>query len=143
MKLRVQVFLFVFFALLLSSCATKKASQPVYTTLVQTTKSWDGEELPYYPDGQPLVTLLKVTIPPGTTLDSHYHPVINTAVVLKGSLTVVDADGNTLYLKKGDTLVELVNKIHYGRNEGNRSVELLIFYAGTTDLPLAVKEKVN
>lgn len=143
MKLRIPVVLLALFALLLSSCAAKKAGPPVYTTLVETTRSWDGEELPYYPDGQPKITVLRVTIPPGTTLDPHYHPVINTAVMLRGSLTVVDQQDNSLVLNKGDTLVELVNKIHYGKNEGNRPVELLIFYAGTNDLPLAVKEKAN
>jgi hypothetical protein len=31
-------------------------------------------------------------------------------------------------------IVELVNKIHHGMNNGDVPVELVVFYAGTTEL---------
>jgi quercetin dioxygenase-like cupin family protein len=124
--------------LLLSSCAVKKPQGIVVEKLTETTKSWNGSALPKYPDGTPKVTVLKITIPPNTTLHKHYHPVINSGIVLKGELTVVDEDNNELHLKTGDVIVELVNKIHYGINKGNKPVEIVVFYAGTEDLPITV-----
>ncbi|MBC3757705.1 cupin domain-containing protein [Hyunsoonleella sp. SJ7] len=123
------------------ACKTTKISEIKVEKLAETIKSWNGDTLPKYPEGQPKVTVLKITIPPKTKLHRHYHPVINSGIMLKGKLKVVDADENTLYLKEGDVIVELVNKIHYGINEGNRPVEIVVFYAGAEDLPLTVLAK--
>ncbi len=127
--------------ILLSSCAVKKNQKIEVVKLVETTKSWNGDKLPSYPEGEPKITVLKITIPPKTTLHKHYHPVINSGILLKGKLKVVDIEGNVLHLKVGDVIVELVNKIHYGINEGNKPVEIVVFYAGTKDLPITVIEK--
>ncbi|MCL6294464.1 cupin domain-containing protein [Jejuia spongiicola] len=127
--------------ILLSSCAVKKNQKIEVVKLVETTKSWNGDKLPSYPEGEPKITVLKITIPPKTILHKHYHPVINSGILLKGKLKVVDIEGNVLHLKVGDVIVELVNKIHYGINEGNKPVEIVVFYAGTKDLPITVIEK--
>ena len=119
--------------LLLPGCAmTHKADKPsiVSKELVKTTKSWDGDRLPVYPKGQPEVTIRQITIPPGARLETHFHPVINAGVLLSGELTVVMVDGKTLHLKAGDPIVELVNKLHYGMNEGKVPAEILVVYAG-------------
>ena len=63
---------------------------------------------------------------------------INAGVLTKGDLTVVDEQHNTLNLKTGDALVELVNTYHYGENKGNVPAEIIVFYAGTEDLPITV-----
>jgi len=34
----------------------------VSNTIVKSTHSWDGNQLPSYPDGQPEITTLKITI---------------------------------------------------------------------------------
>jgi quercetin dioxygenase-like cupin family protein len=99
--------------------------------------------LPAYPKGQPKVTVLKFVIPPKTRLPDHYHTVINSGYVIKGELTVVDVNNEVLYLKEGDVIVELVNKIHHGVNNGDVPVELVVFYAGTTDLPITVLADPN
>ena len=127
--------------ILFSSCAVKRNQKIEVIKLVETTKSWNGDKLPSYPEGKPKITVLKITIPQKTTLHRHYHPVINSGILLKGELKVVDIDGNILNLKTGDVIVELVNKIHYGVNEGNKPVEIVVFYAGTEDLPITVIEK--
>lgn len=134
------VFLFL---VTLWACKTANISEIKVEKLAETIKSWNGDTLPKYPEGQPKVTVLKITIPPKTKLHRHYHSVINSGILLKGKLKVMDADENTLYLKEGDVIVELVNKIHYGINEGNRPVEIVVFYAGTEDLPLTVLAKVD
>jgi quercetin dioxygenase-like cupin family protein len=108
-------------------------------TLVKSSSSWDGEALPVYPQGKPEVTILRIKIPAGAKLDMHNHPVINAGVLIAGELTVVTEDNKTLHLKAGDPLVEVVNKKHYGKNEGTRMAEIIIFYAGVAGKPITVK----
>ena len=107
--------------------------------LAKETKSWDGNHLPAYSEGQPEVTILKIRIPAGAELDMHYHPVINAGVLVKGELTVITEDHKTLHLKAGDSIVELVNKKHYGKNEGRETAEIVVFYAGIENKPITVK----
>ncbi len=70
----------------------------------------------------------------------HEHPVINAGVLLKGELTVVTEDNKTLYLKAGDSIVEVVNKWYYGKNEGNNTAEIIVFYVGIPDTPITIKK---
>ncbi|GAA3598810.1 cupin domain-containing protein [Flavivirga amylovorans] len=125
----------------LTSCKANKITKIQVVKLAETTKSWNGDTLPNYPEGSPKITVLKITIPPKTRLHKHYHPVINSGILLKGELTVVDKGDKVLELKAGDVIVELVNKVHYGINKGNKPAEIIVFYAGTEDLPITVIEK--
>jgi quercetin dioxygenase-like cupin family protein len=52
----------------------------------------------------------------------------------------VTEDNKTLHLKAGDSIVEVVNKRHYGKNEGTESTEIIVFYAGAQGVPITVKE---
>jgi quercetin dioxygenase-like cupin family protein len=106
--------------------------------LVESTKSWNGAPLPAYPAGTPQVTILKITIPPHTALKTHKHPVINAGVVLKGELSVSTETGESMVIKAGEPIVELVNIWHYGKNDGNEPVELIVFYAGIEGTPITV-----
>ena len=108
--------------------------------LTKTTSSWNGSELPHYPRGQPEITILRITIPPKSQLPVHEHPVINAGVLLKGELTVVTKDKETLHLKAGDPIVELVNQPHFGKNEGDQPAEIIVFYAGIKDGPITIKK---
>ena len=132
--------------LLQSGCTmvpiTSEANQasPVAKQLVKTTQSWNGEFLPAYPQGKPEITILRISIPAGTQLDTHSHPVINAGVLISGQLTVVTTDGKTLHLKAGDPIVEVVNTLHYGMNEGKVPAEIVVFYAGVVDTPITVVE---
>ena len=138
------VFSIVFF--LQPGCTTVPNSSravgasPVVKTLVKTTQSWNGEFLPAYPQGKPEITILRITIPAGTKLDTHSHPVMNAGVLISGQLTVVTEDGKTLHLKAGDAIVEVVNTLHYGMNEGKVPAEIIVFYAGGVDTPITVVE---
>jgi quercetin dioxygenase-like cupin family protein len=107
--------------------------------LAKSTQSWDGEALPEYPQGRPEVTILRIKIPAGAKLEIHNHPVINAGVLLAGELTVVAEDNKTLHLKTGDSIVELVNKKHYGKNEGTETAEIIVFCAGVENKPITVK----
>ena len=132
---------------LLHSCCTMvrtrpeaNEASPVVKELVKTTQSWDGEFLPAYPKGKPEITILRISIPAGTQLDTHSHPVINAGVLISGQLTVVTIDGKTLHLKAGDPIVEVVNTLHYGINQGKVPAEIIVFYAGAIDTPITVVE---
>ena len=113
-------------------------SKTIVDVLVKSSSSWDGSALPEYTQGKPEITILRVIIPPKQQLPLHIHPVINAGILLKGELTVVTEDNNTLHLKAGDTIVEVVNKWHYGKNDGDHPAEIIVFYAGIKGKPITV-----
>ncbi|PQO43653.1 cupin domain-containing protein [Blastopirellula marina] len=100
------------------------------TTVAKSTKAWDGEPLPAYPTGQPEITILRIVIPAGEKTPLHTHSVINAGVLLSGELVVHAEGGLTKTLKPGDPLIELVNKPHWGQNDGKVDAVILVFYAG-------------
>ncbi len=110
------------------------------TQILKATKQWDGSQLPPYPSKNPEITILSYEIPPGIRLPMHKHPVINAGVVLQGKLTVIIKDGKQLTLNSGDSIVELVNKWHYGINQDTVPVKLIMFYVGEVGTPLVIKE---
>ena len=129
--------------LFLSPVGAEDISAVKVDVLAKNSSSWDGEVLPEYEKGQPEVTILKITIPPHAQLPLHHHPVINAGVLLKGELTVETANNEILYLKAGDSIIEVVNNWHYGKNEGNEPAEIIVFYAGIEGKPITVKETVE
>lgn len=146
-KQTVRMFAILSVVLLLQpGCGTVQNSQrasgasTVVTELAKTSQSWNGVSLPAYPSGQPMVTILRISIPAGARLDMHSHPVINAGMLISGELTVLTKDGKTLYLKAGDSIVEVVNTLHYGINQGRVPAEIVVFYAGTVDMPITVVE---
>lgn len=142
---RVAVRSFTFLLLLsflFSSCKEKVKTplSPTSELLSESFLSWNGDSLPSYPNGKPKISIVKVTIPPHSELPHHYHPVINAGVLLKGELTVIDVDGNALEMKAGDPIIEIVNTIHYGKNNGDEPAEILVFYAGAQGIEIVVKD---
>jgi quercetin dioxygenase-like cupin family protein len=117
---------------------TKTDAAPVVKQLVKTTQSWNGATLPRYQTGQPEITIMRLTIPAGAKLDPHLHPVINAGLIISGELTVVTQAGKKMHFKAGDGVVEVVNTLHYGINEGKVPTEIVVFYAGAVDVPITV-----
>ena len=112
----------------------------VVETLARSTQDWTGTRLPPYPAGQPQVTVLRISVPPGVRLDPHHHPVINAGVLLQGRLKVVMEDGQSLVLQSGDGLVEVVNRIHHGESLGPQPAVIVVVYAGVEGLPITVRD---
>lgn len=121
----------------LTGCATPATSTtPETTVLLSSSKAWDGTTYRSYPTGQPQLTLLKIHIPPHTTLAWHSHPIPNAGYILSGELQVETPDGNaSVLLKAGDALAEIVGGVHRGKTTA-QATELIVFYAGNTTLPL-------
>jgi quercetin dioxygenase-like cupin family protein len=105
-------------------------------TLIQSTSAWDATPYRRYPDGQPLISVLRITIAPDTVLDWHSHPMPNAAYVLSGELTLERKDGTRKRFFAGQALTETVNRIHRGLT-GETPVVLIVFYAGVPGLPLS------
>lgn len=106
-------------------------------TLLKATKSWDGTLYGSYPGGQPEISVLKIAVPPHSALDWHKHPVINAAYIEKGEIQIErKEDGKTQWVKKGQVLPEMVNIAHRGKT-GDKGATLIVFYSGSTDLPLS------
>ena len=113
----------------------------VVTNLVaRSGNDWTGNPLPSYLSSTPEVAVMRFTIPPNTSLPVHKHPAINAAYVIDGELTVVQEGGIQRTFKKGEVVIEMVEKWHYGMNQGSAPVELVVFYATTKDLSLAIKK---
>ena len=122
-----------------SGCATaESASQSAIgiETLVQSTSAWDATPYSGYPDGQPQISVLRITIAPHTTLEWHSHPMPNAGYVLSGELTLEERDGIRQHFVAGQAITETVNRIHRGVT-GEVPVVLIVFYAGAPGLPLS------
>ncbi|UVM56317.1 chorismate mutase [Pseudomonas sp. B21-012] len=121
---------------LLTGCSTPPA--PLESqVLLRTNTAWDGSPYPRYPDGPAELTLVKIHIPPETTLDWHSHPLPNAGYLLAGELLVETRDSNKqVSIKAGDALAEIVDGVHRGRT-GAQAAELIVFYAGSQGVPLS------
>jgi quercetin dioxygenase-like cupin family protein len=133
--------LFITLNLLGSAYAKDDQHGQVITKLViQSGDNWAGEALPPYLTSPPQISLMRYTIPPRTALPVHKHPAINAAYVMEGDLTVIKEGGGEKVFHKGDAIIEMVDQWHHGENRGDKPVELIVFYAGSKNLPLAIKK---
>ena len=108
------------------------------TELIRTTKSWDGMELPDYPQGPPELVAVKYEIPVGQKLGWHHHPVMNHGILVQGELTIVSMDGTEKVVHEGEPVVEMVGTVHHGENRGTKPVILYMFYLSQPGMPLSV-----
>ena len=107
-------------------------------TLIRSDRSWNGDLLPRINDTQAEVTVLRITVPAGVTLPRHYHPVINTAVLLQGRLRVEGEDGVSQSLQPGQALIEMVNKVHRGVSLGPGPAVVVVVYVAPKGSPITV-----
>ena len=109
------------------------------TELLRTGQSWDGAELPEYPQGRPELVAMKYEVPAGEKLGWHHHPVMNFGILVQGELTIVCEDGKEKVVHEGEAVVEMVNTIHHGENRGEKDVILYMFYLSKDGEQLAVQ----
>ena len=77
-------------------------------------------------------------MPSGVTLPWHYHPCINAAFILQGTLELKLQDRTRKIYRQGDALIEVVNTIHADKALGEADVDLVVFYAGEKAMPTTV-----
>jgi quercetin dioxygenase-like cupin family protein len=133
------VILFICLSFPLSAFALDQSAAVQVTSLLKTTNSWDDKPI-VYPDGKAEITGLLVEIAPGAETGWHLHPIPYFGMVLEGTLEVTLKDGRVNHLQAGDALAEVVNTPHNGHNVGNIPVKLVVFYAGTVEKALSIKE---
>ncbi|MCG8672569.1 MAG: cupin domain-containing protein [Pseudomonadales bacterium] len=104
--------------------------------LLKATTSWDGGEI-FYPKGDAEITSIILRLEPGQKSKFHCHPIPTLGYVLKGELDVETKDGKKVRLKKGDAAIEVMRTVHRGIAIDG-PVEILVFYAGATDMPTTV-----
>ncbi len=107
--------------------------------ILVTTTAGNGQKHAYLKTDKPEVTAMIVEIPSGAETGWHLHPVPVYAYVLSGVLEVEIAGSKTLTFKQGDAIVEVRNLEHNGRNRGNETVKLVVFYTGEEGRPNATK----
>ena len=77
------------------------------TVLNQSGSAWNGKGYGRYPEGKPLITTMKLSFQPHTTLPWHTHPMPSSSYVLSGTLTVEDKEtGRTHVVKAGEAFNE-------------------------------------
>ena len=118
-------------------CAAENDQSVVRSeTLLRSTTSWDGERYKSYPSGQPVLSILKITVPPHTKLEWHGHPMPSAAYLVSGELTLErKKDGEKQHFTAGQAVPETVNTLHRGIT-GDEPAVLIMFFAGTVDEPL-------
>lgn len=142
-QMRISVFLLAFalIGLNLNLMGHETDEKIKVEVLAKSEKSWDGKSLPDFSKAETEVTVLRITIPPKTTLPMHKHPVINAGYMVEGHLTVhTEKPGEILKLKPGDAIIELVDKWHYGVNETDKPVVIVVTYFGTTGATITEKK---
>ena len=64
-------------------------------------------------------------------------------MVLEGEMEVVLKTGEIKHMKAGDSVVEVANILHNGRNAGTKPLKIIVFYAGEVGSKLTVKESAE
>ncbi len=106
--------------------------------LVKSSQSWNGTPYRRYPDGPPELTVLRLTIPPHTTLPWHTHPMPNASYIISGQLTVEDrASGKKHVVKAGEAFNEQVGTEHRGRTD-DEPCTVIVTYSGTSGMPISI-----
>ena len=137
MKIAIKLISIFFATVLFITNPTYSAQKDV---LLKTTSTWDKAEYKKLKIKKPEVTVLKIIINVGEELPMHKHDLINIAYVKQGTLTVITDDNKEITLQEGEVLPELIGKYHYGKNTGNKPVELVVFYIGEKGTPLSVNK---
>jgi len=106
--------------------------------LVQSSTSWNGKPFDFYPQGQPELTVVRMTIPPNTTLPWHRHSMLSTAYVVSGHVIVEDrATGQKRVVRTGEAVIEQVGAEHRGFT-GDEACVVIVTYAGTPGMPRSI-----
>lgn len=97
--------------------------------LLKTDQTWNGGSFDY-PDGEPEMTMVKVTLGANETVPFHCHAVPTIGYMLSGSIEVETKAGKKHTFNQGDAIAEVMDTIHRGSSL-NDGAEILVVYAGS------------
>jgi quercetin dioxygenase-like cupin family protein len=109
------------------------------TVLKKSTVTDNGREIAYPVTDRAEVTAMTVDLAVGAETGWHSHPVPVYAYVVSGTLTVELENGRVTTYREGSAIIEVVNTLHNGRNQGTVPVKLAVFYIGIEGTPNVVK----
>ncbi len=105
------------------------------TKILTATSASNGQKLSYLRTENPEVTAMIVEIPPGGETGWHTHAVPVYAYMLGGSITVEMESGKKYDFKEGEVIFEVRDTPHNGRNNGDTTSTLVVFYTGEVGKP--------
>lgn len=109
------------------------------TPLLRSSVTSAEQPIAYPRTDQPEVTAVRVVIPPGAETGWHRHPFPCYGYILRGALTVEMEGREPHRLTAGQALIEAVDVLHNGRNDGSEPAELVMFVTGEKNHPFTVK----
>jgi quercetin dioxygenase-like cupin family protein len=89
-----------------------------------------GQPLVYPTDGPPQIHSVVVTMLPGEETGLHTHPYPTYGFILDGELTVSYPGGVEKVYKQGEAVMEAVDTLHNGKNNGTEPVRVLVVFMG-------------
>ena len=114
------------------ACSPKNETslEPVVVeTLINATKSWNGDSFKY-PRGQAEIKLERITAQPGFKTPLHLHPQPGIVYVQKGSLYCETSDGQSLTVEAGKSFASSQDTPHYCQNNSNEMMGVFSASAG-------------
>ena len=84
------------------------------------------------------VTILKIIIPPGSSVPWHLHTMPMFAYLIQGTVEIELENGNSLLYKSGQALAEARNVFHRGKNIGKDEAILIATFIGEKGRPLSI-----
>lgn len=115
---------------LMSVSAAAAAEGVKITTLVQGSKTLNGQKIEYPKTDKAQMTAIMAEVAPGAEIGLHMHPVPLVVYVLEGTLDVEIQGGEKHQIEAGKAFLEVVNTWHNGINRGKTPVKFLVVFAG-------------
>ena len=110
-------------------------------TLLKTDTTTIGQRIAYPQVDHAEVSMLKITMAPGSTTGLHKHEIPLFAYVIQGSLTVIRENHEPRVFRAGDTIAEMIEVYHEGINNGDEDVILIACYLDGDNKPLAIAKQ--
>jgi quercetin dioxygenase-like cupin family protein len=111
--------------------------------LKKTSVTADGNKIVYPKTDKAEVTAMTVEIAPGAETGWHKHPVPVYGYVISGNLSVELEGGQRFNYATGEAIIEVINTMHNGKNNGTEPVQLAVFYLGAEGLPNVIKRQTQ
>jgi quercetin dioxygenase-like cupin family protein len=112
------------------------SDSPQTVQILHSDTSWNGSRYAGYPEGVPMLTVVRYSIPARSSLPWHTHGMPNTAFVMSGHIVLTSIEGVTQVFRAGEAFAESVGNEHRGYTE-DEGVEIVCTYAGVDGQPLS------